>query len=118
MDREQLEKTLKRREEVLYSHYSKETKKDIMTATLERYKEDKIEKFYSTVMEECGELIQQVSKLCREKIEPNDIGLLEEMVDVELSIKMLKLLMGTDKNTIKHIEDIKLDRLLERLQKR
>ena len=44
MDREQLEKTLKRREEVLYSHYSKETKKDIMTATLERYNDSDIRK--------------------------------------------------------------------------
>ena len=111
MDKKLIEKELKRKQTNKEDHIGKEKKKQILTNRLEDFKQAKESIFYSCVMEECGELIQKVSKLCRGRIEANDIGLLEEIVDVELNIKLLKYLMGTDKETLKYIEDIKLEEI-------
>ena len=117
MNRKILEKELKSRQEKCDSHYGKETKKDILTATIELYREIGIHKFYSCIMEECAELIQELSKVVREKEETDNIGLLEEIVDVELSIKMLKEAINLDREKRKYVEDIKIDALLEKLKK-
>lgn len=63
-------------------------------------------------MEECNELSIEISKALRGQI--SIIGLIEEMADVLISIRELRLIYEIDDNVIYDAMRIKLDRMRER----
>lgn len=69
--------------------------------------------------EECGELIQAISKMKRLKRAGkslNYIDLLSEMADVLISIEMLKEVAGLASSHVEKMVDIKMTRNMERIE--
>lgn len=67
-------------------------------------------------MEEMAELTQHLSKLMRNKESSDDIGLLEELVDVQICIDNLKLYLNIDEEKFKYVMDIKLERSNKKIE--
>ena len=61
-------------------------------------------------MEEMAELTQHLSKILRKKETTNNLGLLEELADVQICIDNLKRYFNIDEDTFKYAMDVKLDR--------
>ena len=111
MDREYLKKELEKRKLEKARHYTEEEQDHVSKLMLlSFYDERGLDELYSICMEELAELTQQISKVLRCKIGYNDIGLLEELSDVELSLHTLKMHLKTNKEDLQYIKDIKLDR--------
>ena len=69
--------------------------------------------------EECGELIQAISKMKRLKRAGkslNYINLLSEMADVLISVEMLKEVAGLSSNQVEKAVDVKMKRNMERIE--
>lgn len=69
-------------------------------------------------MEECGELIQAISKKLRDPTSPND-HLAEEMADVIICLNLLKLMYGiTDKEIHNRVvaKTLRLSKRMEEAQ--
>lgn len=64
-------------------------------------------------MEECGELIQAISKMKRGK--NNYTNLVEEMADVLISIELLKQIYNIDDNDLQGWIDFKVNRNYEKV---
>lgn len=62
------------------------------------------------VMEECAELIQAISKLCRAK-QTDKYNLLEEMADVQICIWYLQEIYDIETNDLYKAINVKIDRL-------
>lgn len=70
--------------------------------------------YQSTVcMEECGELIQAISKMKRGK--NNYTNLVEEMADVLISIEMLKEIYHVDESDLEGWVNFKVNRNYEKV---
>lgn len=67
-------------------------------------------------MEECGELIQAISKKLRDPTSPND-HLAEEMADVIICLNLLKLMYGITDKEIHNRVVAKTLRLSKRMEK-
>ena len=63
--------------------------------------------------EEMAELTQNISKVIRGKMNPNDTAFLEEIADVQFCLKQLIQCYSLDKEKIKYIKDIKHERFLQ-----
>ncbi len=69
--------------------------------------------------EECGELIQAISKMKRLKRAGKSLNyfdLLAEMADVLISIEMLKEVAGLASDIVEKMVDIKMKRNMERIE--
>lgn len=64
-------------------------------------------------MEECGELIQAISKAKRDKL--NKINLSEEIADVLIGIEWIKGIYGIEEKCIYDWIDIKQKRVIDRM---
>lgn len=124
MDRQKLEIELNKRLELKEAHFSDDTVKLIHKAYAEHYKEKNVDELYSIIMEELAEFIgeltklqQMMSKLLRGKTTFDDLGLLEEIADVEVALATFKIFSNLDEDKLNYIKDIKLERFMERVQK-
>lgn len=95
-------------------HFSNATARDIQELYVKSKGNDGVS---LQLFEEMAELTERISKLLRGKIKKNDISLLEEIADVEVSLSTFKLLVGADEEMIQYIKDIKFERALDRLRK-
>lgn len=95
-------------------HVSDITAKDIQESFMQAKGEGGVS---LQLFEEMAELTERISKLLRGKIKKNDITLLEEIADVEVSLSTFKLLVDADEEIIQYVKDIKLERILDRLRK-
>lgn len=66
-------------------------------------------------MEECAELIQEISKKSRDPTSPND-HLAEEMADVVVCLNLLKLMYGITDKEIRDWAEAKTLRLSKRME--
>lgn len=66
-------------------------------------------------MEECGELIQAISKKLRDPTSPND-HLAEEMADVIICLHQLKMMYGITDDAIRDRVEAKTIRLAKRME--
>lgn len=67
-------------------------------------------------MEECGELVQAISKCIRYNDKNARDSVIEEIADVEICIRQLKMIMRIDEKEIDTRRREKLMRLKDRLQ--
>lgn len=124
MDRQKLDKELNKRLELGEAHFSDATVELIHKTYAEHYKEKNVDELYSIIMEELAEFIgeltklqQMMSKLLRGKTTFDDLGLLEEIADVEVALATFKIFSDLDEDKLNYIKDIKLERFMERVQK-
>ena len=66
-------------------------------------------------MEECAELIQELSKKIRYP-ERNVDNLIDEISDVELCLDSIKIMYGVSKVELNRQKELKLSRLSDRLE--
>lgn len=73
------------------------------------------------LVEECAELIQAISKLHRATPEERDTAqynFIEELADVEIMLEQMKqTLTRTERDTMLRIENAKINRQLQRIEK-
>lgn len=68
-------------------------------------------------MEEMAELTQHLSKILRKKENKDNIGLLEELADVQICIDNLKKYFEIDEEIFKYAMDVKFERIYEKIKK-
>lgn len=69
-------------------------------------------------MEECGELIQAISKMIRYKSNELDLlNLIEEMADVLVCIEMLKEIHYISNEELEEIKEEKIKRIEKRMER-
>ena len=67
-------------------------------------------------MEEKAELTQHLSKIVRKKETADNLGLLEELADVQICIDNLKQYFNIDEETFKYAIDVKLDKAANKIK--
>lgn len=113
MDVKILEKKLNEKLKGKKDHYSKE---DYAAHNELFHKKHTTHNNYEDMIicaEEMSELTQNISKVIRGKMNPNDTEFLEEIADVQFCLKQLIQCYSLDKEKIKYIKDIKHERFLQ-----
>ena len=108
---EQLQKKLKERP----AHLAPDVVRESHHAYIDYHVNKKYDEIYVIPMEEMAELTQHLSKIIRNKEGIDDIGFLEELVDVQICIVNLRIFHNIDPETFEYIKDIKLERTLRRV---
>lgn len=116
MEIDELEKKVKKKVKKNAPHLTTEEKEKIHRSYLDYHKKHNEDIIYAIPMEEMAELTQHLSKLLRNKEEFNNLALLEEMADVQICLDNLKILMDTDEELLKYIEDVKMERVKKKVE--
>lgn len=85
MDREKLEKMVNKKQKDKEKHYSLEKERNIMQGIHAYHQKHFVMEDVLVAVEEMAELTQVLSKIMRKKMSTEDIGILEEIVDVMLA---------------------------------
>ena len=91
------------------------TEKEILQAAIDTYGK---KSQCAMAMEECGELVQAINKVCREFSYSRRDNLIEEIADVLIMIEQLKLMFDLSDREISIMRDRKLQRLERRIRER
>ena len=96
------------------------TKKQILNfhkSYLEYHKNIKPDEILVIPIEEMAELTQHLSKVIRNKESSNDLGILEEMVDVQICLDNLRLYFGITDEKFQYAMDVKFERNMNNINK-
>ena len=97
-------------------HLTDEQIKECHMNYIEYHTKKKPDEILVIPIEEMAELTQHLSKVIRGKETSKSIGLLEELVDVQICIDNLKINFGIDEETFKYAMDVKLERSSEKIK--
>lgn len=120
MDRQTLIDKMKDKLDTTPKHMTDE---EIITAHqsyIDYHKKTNPNKIYVIPIEEMAELTQELSKIIRGKASTNpseNIGLLEELTDVQICLDNLKIALGVDNEQMKYMIDIKMERSVDKIAK-
>ena len=99
------------------AHHTDEQIKRCHMAYINYHKKSKPDEILVIPMEEMAELMQHLSKIIRGKEVPDDIGVLEELADVQICIDNLKIHFGIDEEKFKYAMDVKFERADRKIKK-
>ena len=98
-------------------HFTDEEIKQCHKSYIDYHIKNNSDEIYVIPIEEMAELTQHLSKLIRGKEAPNEIGVLEEIADVQICLDNLRMVLGIDDDTLKYAMDIKFERCNEKIKK-
>ena len=87
---------------------------------IDYHKKTNPDEIYVIPIEEMAELTQELSKIIRGKESNNpseNIGLLEELTDVQICLDNLKIALGVNDEQMKYMIDIKMERSVSKIAK-
>lgn len=102
----QLQQKLKERP----AHISADVAKEMHQSYIDYHLATKPDEIYIIPMEEMAELTQHLSKIIRGKENMQNIGLLEELVDVQICLDNLRMFCNIEDDTFEYVKDIKFER--------
>lgn len=108
----QLQKKLKEKP----AHMATDIVKEQHQSYINYHLATKPDEIYIIPMEEMAELTQHLSKIIRGKENVQNIGLLEELVDVQIYLDNLRMFCNIDNDTFEYVKDIKFERAARKIK--